>query len=313
MTCTIEKRWAEMMIFAKEFEAVNPSDIAKDIDGNGYYAFKSAISPEALRSIEDDATQQRLSLNHNGIGGVYWEDQYFLTHMLAVSKTFFDYCTDPKVLEVCRTYLGDKYRLKALRYYETYGGHHMRWHTDNKTDKGFACIPGLIFIVYISDVEDGEFQYVEGSHAWSGDAAYSEYPDEMIEEKYGNLVRSFKMPRGSIVIYNTYGIHRAKPVRAKGFVRKSLFFQVDNETEKSEPIILNGSFLSRVDPTMQMYLGLGRESGYETFPPAGLNTLRVSRPLVGSVAKWAAYRVVRNVFDLMPGSAQKMLRNRLRA
>jgi len=34
----------------------------------------------------------------------------------------------------------------------------MQWHTDNKTDKGFANIPGLIFIFYVSDVEYGQFQ-----------------------------------------------------------------------------------------------------------------------------------------------------------
>lgn len=300
------------MIFNPSFERIDPAEIAQDLNEKGFYSCPSALSDAALQSIEQDATQHRLSLNFNGIGGVHWEDQYFLTHMLAVSKTFFDYCTDPKVLDVCRAYLGDNFRLKALRYYETYGGHHMRWHTDNKTDKGFAQIPGLIFIVYVSDVDDGEFQYVEGSHNWSGDTAYSEYDDDVISRKHGNLVRSFKMPRGSIVIYNTYGIHRARPVQAKGFVRKSMFFQVDSEVERSEPIILNSAFLDRIDPTISMYLGLGRPAGYETFPPTSLKSLRVNGPLVKSVAKWAAYRSARNVFNMMPPSARKLLRERIR-
>ena len=30
----------------------------------------------------------------------------------------------------------------------------MQWHTDNKTDREFAHIPGIIFIFYVEDVED---------------------------------------------------------------------------------------------------------------------------------------------------------------
>ena len=43
----------------------------------------------------------------------------------------------------------------------------MQWHTDNKyydqNKKGSTITktPGLIFITYISDVNDGEFQYVK--------------------------------------------------------------------------------------------------------------------------------------------------------
>ena len=37
---------------------------------------------------------------------------------------------------------------------------------------------GLIFIVYLSDVQDGEFQYIEGSHAWSEDDDHSDYSSD---------------------------------------------------------------------------------------------------------------------------------------
>ena len=44
---------------------------------------------------------------------------------------------------------------------------------------------------------------------------------------YNNEIVGFKKPKGSIVIYNTHGVHRAKPSKDKSLVRKSLFFQVD--------------------------------------------------------------------------------------
>ena len=36
-------------------------------------------------------------------------------------------------------------------------------------------IYGLIFIFYTEDVNDGQFQFIEGSHTWSGKKAYSDY------------------------------------------------------------------------------------------------------------------------------------------
>jgi hypothetical protein len=49
----------------------------------------------------------------------------------------------------------------------------MQWHSDNKTDQHFADQPGIILITYVSDVDDGEFQHISGSHKWSGKAAWS--------------------------------------------------------------------------------------------------------------------------------------------
>ena len=76
-----------------------------------------------------------------------------------------------------------KCRAKALRYYETFKGHLMPWHSDNKnTLDGYINHKGLIFIYYCEDVFDGEFRYIEGSHLWSGEKEYSDYSDEFIEK-----------------------------------------------------------------------------------------------------------------------------------
>ncbi|WP_429443948.1 hypothetical protein [Paraburkholderia sp. 40] len=136
----------EAALFCSEFLSVDIDQIVSDLNEKGYYAFPSAISQDTLKTIERDATQSRIGLNENSISGVYSEKQYYLTNLLAVSKTFYNFATSSFVFKICERYLGNEFRLKALRYYETYGGHHMQWHTDNKTDKAFAHIPGIIFI-----------------------------------------------------------------------------------------------------------------------------------------------------------------------
>ena len=61
------------------------------------------------------------------------------------------------------------------------------------------------------------------------------------------IIKNFKLPKGSLIIYNTYGIHRAAPVFKNNFTRKSVFFQVDSEIENSEPIILNTKFITEMN------------------------------------------------------------------
>ena len=97
----------------------------------------------------------------------------------------------------------------------------MQWHTDNKSETHKTNTNGLIFIVYLSDVQDGEFQYIEGSHNWSGDDDHSNYSNDLIEDKYKDKITSFKKNAGGIVIYNSRGIHRAKPTKDNNFTRKS--------------------------------------------------------------------------------------------
>ena len=136
-------------IISEKFHNIDIEIVVKELQDKGYFSFPKALSNDALRAIEQDATKSKLNLNNNEISGVYSEKQYYLTNLLSVSKTFYDFVTSNFVFDVCKNYLGNEFRLKALRYYETFGGHHMQWHTDNKTDRDFAKIPGIIFIIMI--------------------------------------------------------------------------------------------------------------------------------------------------------------------
>ena len=218
----------EKDIFTNAFQEIEIDSVVKEINENWYFVFANALTSEAVSKIEKEA-KTKLNINQNKISGVYWEKQYFFTNLLTTSKTFYDFATSKFVLNTCEKHLGNSFRLKALRYYETYGGAHMQWHSDNKTDKTYAHIPGLIFIFYVSDVENGQFQYIEGSHNWSVKKGYSDYSDDFINKNYKDKIKNFKLPKGSLIIYNTYGIHRAEPVFKKNFTRRSVFFQVDSE------------------------------------------------------------------------------------
>lgn len=298
-------------VFTDRFLALDPQIISCSIRMDGVFSLENALREEFLEGIEADIAQNPFGININNVHGVHYGSQYYVTHMLAVSHHFFSFCTHPKILQVCAHILGDRFRLKAQRYYETYGGHAMRWHTDNKTDRGFSHIPGLIFIAYISDVEDGEFQYIRGSHNWSGEKAYNEYDDAFIEREHAGGVLSFRKPRGTLIVYDTYGIHRARPVTGSQFVRKSLFFQVDSKVEDGEPILLKTEFADGVDERLKQYLGFGKPSEYRSFPPTGLQHLPIGANTLSLVTRWLVSRTARAAYEALPPRARNSLKKLL--
>ena len=52
------------------------------------------------------------------------------------------------------------------------------------------------------------------------------------KNNYKKDIVGFKGKRGTILIYNSWGVHRAKPTSNKEFVRKTLFFQVEKDTKQ---------------------------------------------------------------------------------
>ena len=266
-----------MDLFSESFLSVPDATIVKAIKTDGLFCAPAALTENFLSSICEDVELTGYGLNRNWISPVYTRDQLFLCHMFAVSQSFIKFSTHSRFFKLFDQILGSSYRLKNHRYYETYGGHHMQWHTDNKRDDVFAHIPGLIVIAYISDVEDGEFQIVRGSQKWSAENGYSDYTDQFVEQNCHKDILSFNGPRGTLIIYDTHCIHRAKPVKKGGFVRKSILFQVDAALDACEPLLINPEYIDNLDERMKRYLGFGQPSGISIYPQTDLSTMPLSR------------------------------------
>ena len=169
--------------------------------------------------------------------------------------------------------------------------------------------PGLIFLAYISDANDGEFQYIKGSHIWSLENKYNDYSREHIEKKYKDDIVSFKKPKGSIVIYNTFGVHRAKPSLNKKMVRKSLFFQVDKELDHSEPILIKTEYMNNFDEKTKLYLGFGKNAGQDIYPNTSLDTLPINKKVFSEISRWLLGRLA----NKFPGFLRKRIRKALKS
>ena len=94
------------------------------------------------------------------------------------------------------------------------------------------------------------------------------------KKKHSERIVKLTGHKGSIIITDTWTIHRTAMLKSKNFRRKSLFFQIDNDLMHLEKIVINPEFLPQVmTPEMLQFLGFGLPSGYKTMPDSGLNTL----------------------------------------
>jgi hypothetical protein len=120
-----------------------------------------------------------------------------------------------------------------------------------------------------------------------------------VEKNYKEMIRDFKLPAGSLIIYNTYGIHRAKPVQEVNFTRKSVFFQVDSEIENSEPIIVNTEFITEVNDDVAMFLGFGKPSNYSVFPVTSFESLPFTKNIFLLFLSYGYFRIKTRLYSVL--------------
>ena len=292
-------------IFNDKFININREEIFSALDIEGVFFFKNAVKVNFLDTILTEIDNNKFSVNENWASGVYTEKQYYVKHLLGCSKSFYSLSSSSSIFDICDEFFKGEYRLKSFRYYETYFNHKMEWHTDNKISNKagneFKEIPGIIFIVYLNDVQDGEFQFVKKSHKLSNVKAYNVYTNEQILQEFKNDFASFKGTKGDLVIYNTYGIHRAKPViDNKNFVRKSLFFQIDANLSSAEPSLINPSYFDKLDNKTLKYFGFGLPTESRTYPDTNIKRLPIKIFFKEIFFTYIPYKLPRVIFMMVP-------------
>ena len=300
-------------IFNENFIKFDSEKIFEELKNDGVFFFKNAINESFLNKLLSEIDRNKFSVNENWSTGVYTEKQYYVKHLLGCSKSFYNLSTSPGILDICDKFFKNEYRLKSFRYYETFFNHKMEWHTDNKLAKKrgneFKEIPGIIFIIYLNDVSDGEFQFVKKSHKISNVEAYNVYGDDQILNEFQKDVTSFKGSKGDLIIYNTYGIHRAKPVtNNKNFVRKSLFLQIDENLTSAEPSLINPSFFEKLDNKTLKYFGFGLPTESRTYPDTDIKRLPIKIFFKDIFFSYILYQLPRIIYMFLPEKIRKFLK-----
>lgn len=264
-------------MFSAQFTDAATPDIVDDLRRKGYYAVENAISRETADQILADVNDLRFTINENMPANVVHKGQTFANHIFSRSQTAFDIATSDRVTGVLREALGPVFRMVGKRVYETRSGFSMKFHSDT----AIACadpmqLDTVVFIFYLSDVEEGEWQIVEGSHLWGETTIGSRESDEELIARPDLKVVGFKMPKGSLVVYNGRVLHRAKPYVSDSFSRRSFFFQVNRNAETGEPIIIDAGFIRPdLSDNAKMLMGFGKLPAIPPYPRSSPDSLPI--------------------------------------
>lgn len=273
-----------MGTFTDDFSQCIAEEVAYELKlGKGYVLFENALTQDTLSGIFASVNMGEYLVNNNFVGVVHAQRMNFHSHTLAVSKDCYDIVTHEKVRAICDNFFDVPYKLSNQRIFETHTKAHMPWHTDNNlqsgnTFKGKHNLPGILFLMYLSDVSDtNPFQLIPGSHKWSAEHDERFFSDNQIERDCADQILTVRAPKGTLVVCNTHVVHRAEPFDKPGFKRLTYLFQVDALSEAypehGEKLLINPSFVEDTNPAILTYLGFGLKSTYPTFPDTSVKSM----------------------------------------
>jgi ectoine hydroxylase-related dioxygenase (phytanoyl-CoA dioxygenase family) len=271
-------------VFKLDFLNTSTSQIVNDLKSKGYFVFEEALEQQYIARLLQEVDFNDILVNNNDVGVVVAQNIKFLTHCLASSKKTYDIITSRKILDICKEYFDDNYKLTNHRVYQVNQKAHMPWHTDNNLQSGKQLVakhnmPGLLFLFYLSDVTTNAFQYLKDSHKWSSKYDHEIYlSDDFIEKNYKKDILSFPMKKGSLIICDIHGIHRAEPFQDDNYNRTTLLFQVDQVGSEyvghGEKNLVNTEYFDNLTPEVMDYLGFGFKRTYPAFPNSSVATLK---------------------------------------
>jgi hypothetical protein len=261
-------------IFTRSFLDADPRAVAATLAGQGYWVCDDALDLDFADALDRELGERELALNVNDVGPVRYHHQTYFTHALAASRRFFDLVTHRKLRDLCRARLGERFRLKCQRYYQSALHHELPWHTDEKTPAGVRTgVPGIGVVIYLQDTFAGELQVLARSNAWTGATGRTEFGDAEIEARHADDIVTLSRTAGAFILFDSSTLHRTRPITSRGFVRKSVFLQVDADLAHSEKMIVDTQYLDPADAELMRYLGAGLPSGYPSMPPSSIATL----------------------------------------
>ena len=286
-------------------KSLNVNEIVESIKKNTFFSQKNVLSNQDVKDIHEELNLWNLNLNKNQINPTKTFNGWYHSMAMARSKKVYEIVESDFILNTCEEYFKKSFRLKAHRVYSVSSGARMPWHSDDKSSFKKHDYEGLIFIFYLKDVYKGQFQIIKDSENFSKKFPEAKIDERIIDRDYKDQIIDFKMPEGSMVIYNDKAIHRAKPYFDPFWYRTSLFIQVDTNIDNGERIIINPSFVKNINQKKLDYFGFGKNSdlphepvvsGYHTLDYKDLFTIIFNSILSALILK--PYYFIRRSFVL---------------
>ena len=237
----------------------------------GFAVIEDFVSRRTLDKFMPEVSRRFDRLSYNGTKGyVKVAGQKYLQDTLTVHEEILKIYLHPFILDCCEEYTEKLVHLSDYRIYQNLEGHRMPWHVDNKQTmpdhtETMLDYKGLIALIYLNDVDHGPFQLVRGSHLWTA-GYFKEMWDDVIERYLKDIVTFNNHKAGTLLLYDTRGIHRAQPFQ-RGTPRTALLAQyADFDKPAGEPIFINTEHLSQLSERSAQVLRFGKKASSPTWP-----------------------------------------------
>ena len=249
-------------------------DLSLKLERDGLVRLPQILTPPQLQGMQQAFHARLQRMSWNDVSGFERTEMYrhMIQDVLTLDQGFLDVAIHPLVKQILSEYLGPQFQLveaKGWRSLPTTKDFH-GWHGDSWYDQSSATdIPREVKLaVYLTDVKNGAFTYIRGSHRKHHPRLIpgremTAIPREHIVEVLG--------PAGSAFMFDTSGIHRqSTPVLDP---REAIFLDYhdpavplqreDVEYYRYHPLLLNASFLGNLTPEDQRILGFGDKRRYQ--------------------------------------------------
>ena len=99
-------------IFNEHFINIDNNNIATTIKEEGVIFIKNVINTNFVGTHLSDINKNKFTINKKWTTGDYTENQYFISHLLGCSKSFYSLISSSDIFDICDKYFRKEKRLK---------------------------------------------------------------------------------------------------------------------------------------------------------------------------------------------------------
>ena len=147
-------------------------NFVSELETRGYSFIHNSISDDLADQILGELDMDSIAINSSTLHPVKQGSVSFFPNAIAKSRSAYRLAISELTLSVCRDYLKQDFSLVNNRLVRACGSMYMPWHTDNNVMsgqrfRGKHTLPGVQFVLYLSDSHLAPFQLIRNSEKWS--------------------------------------------------------------------------------------------------------------------------------------------------
>jgi hypothetical protein len=257
-------------------------NFVSELETRGYSFIHNSISDDLADQILGELDMASIAINTSTLHPVKQGNASIFPNAIAKSKSAYRLALSELMLSVCRGYLKQDFSLVNNRLVMACGSMYMPWHTDNnlmsgQRFRGKHNLPGVQFVLYLTDSHLAPFQLIRNSEKWSLDWPHRYLDNATVEKDFNDNVVEICPSKGTLLALNTHLFHRGVGFKKKEFNRSLFLFQFDVISDDieghGEQLLLNPSFIEDFDQSLVKILGLGKPRASSAFPETSLKDL----------------------------------------